>query len=49
MEATAPMAPAAETPVDQREKMVKVAQDRYDSDDIFNYFQQVRLFVCLFV
>lgn len=44
MEASnADMAPVAEAPVDQRERMAKVARDHYDSDDIFNYCQQVKL------
>lgn len=41
MQACTVMAPAAEAPIDQREKMDRVAQEYYDSDDIFNYYQQV--------
>ena len=48
MQAATAMAPTAEAPVDQMEKMTKVARNHYDSDDIFNYCQQVCLFVCLF-
>ena len=38
---TAMESSAVAAPGDQREKMTKVASDHYDSDDIFNYCQQV--------
>ena len=43
MEANTDMATVAGPPVDEMEKMTKVARKHYDSDDIFNYCQQVNL------
>lgn len=41
MEANIDMAAVAGGPVDEMERMTKVARNHYDSDDTFNYFQQV--------